>query len=119
MKALNEKVKEYINLISENVPEEMMEEFGVGPAGKHNEFGTHYGFWNDRLESYTCIGSGYNIANDFNAVVHGSSDEDVIFFLKEMDELFNHGINELKKTNQDIDDIMKKLSLSVTGDSKA
>ena len=99
----------YIKLISETVPSDYCEHFGIGVAVSHNHIGSSWGFYNLHQDCYTVTGSGYYIANDYNCEVKGSTDKQLLDFAKNIQVYIKQGIAELKHNTELMEKLNKKL----------
>jgi hypothetical protein len=106
-------INEYVEFVEKNIPDEFMESFGIGVAGSHDQFGSHYGFESTHDYSgervYRVAGHGYNIANDFNAYVTGSNFTQMLEFAKQIPKFINYGVKVLKNNNEAANNIIEKL----------
>lgn len=101
-------IEEYVEFIEKNIPDEFMADFGVGPAGSHSQFGTHYGFLTDF--GYSVPGPGFNIAGDFNAKVSGSNLNDMKEFAENIPNIFCDGLEIIKNSNKNVETTINKLN---------
>lgn len=94
---LKDYINSYIGWVESNIPCRFYSYFKVGVAGSHQQFGNHYGFENS-YDEYCVPGSGYNIANDFNAYVRGcTSRKELIAFVKCIPEFLENGLKAMEK----------------------
>lgn len=111
-------VEDYIKYISENIDNCYMKYFGVGITVSTNQFGSYYGFINERMsyergfDIYTCTGNGYHVAGDYNYYINGSNQKDLIAFAKQIPIFVEQGIKHIKAKNiemQNIENTLKSL----------
>lgn len=113
-----EYINDYIEWVENNIPSEFRNAFGVGRAGSHHQFGTHYGFWaDDPNEGYgryvSASRNSYYIANDFNCRVSGSTNNEVKCFVKSIPTYLKEGFELMQKQNEELSEILSsKVSFS-------
>lgn len=107
-------LNEYIDFIKEEVSSEFRRYFGIGIAGSHSQFGSHYGFFIERdyQDCYAVPGQGYCIANDFDAKVTGSNFFEMKEFAKNIPLYVKKGIEKLKAENKETMEIINKIQIS-------
>lgn len=117
--SLESLINEYIEFIEKNVYSEFYEYFGIGVAGSHSQFGSHYGFlvnkcddYNGNYEYYAVPGNGYCIANDFNARVSGSNFIEMKEFAAKITEYVKNGIKQLESANEETQKIINTITFN-------
>jgi hypothetical protein len=100
-------VDAYIKWVGKEVPSGVEEDFGIGVSGEHRQFGKEWGFYNAEKGQYTCTGSGYYIANDFNAWVEGSTSKQMQVFARMIPRYIKAGLEALEAENNEMSLILK------------
>lgn len=90
-------VEEYVDWVSTNVPSGLEWAFGVGIVSE-NRFGTYWGFKTDDA----------NVWGDFICLVKGSEFEQVQEFAERIPDLFEKGMEEIKKQNERLENVKLK-----------
>lgn len=114
--SLESLVHNYIDYISKKVYKCCMKYFGVGITCRTDQFGDYYGFLNEKesnrngYNTYTCVGQGWFVANNFNYHITGSTTEDLIDFAEKIPTFIEEGIKHLEDENEKIESIKNKLS---------
>jgi len=114
--SLESLVDNYVDYISKNVNDCYMKYFGVGVTCRTNQFGDYYGFLNETEtnrnghNTYTCTGSSWYVANDFNCHIQGSTTEDLLEFAENIPTFIKEGIKHLESKNEKMESIKNELS---------
>lgn len=104
--SVEEYVDDYVEWVSTNVPAELEYAFGVGIV-LDCRYGTYWGYENENGD-YVQTGGSWNVANDFQLTVQGSSSYDARKFAEKIPELLKKGLEAIKNENEALEVVLRK-----------